>query len=154
MSWGHLLSDCTPWEGKEALCIMLQPVKVLDAETLGLSERLPRTGALLTAPSLPLRYSLNRSGQLGNTLPALLSKWLSRGLLSAEGKLRIQKKIERQLEKEQPATSPHIHTCKSLNQIAAYQMLLNIHEYRLIKYILLGEQIDVMVNWAMCLQSG
>lgn len=153
MSWGHLLSDCTPWEGKEAPCIMLQPVKVLDAETLGLSERLPRTWALLTAPSLPLRYSLYRSGQLGNTLPALLRKWLSRGPLSAEGKLKIQK-IERQLGKEQPATSPHIHTCKSLNQIAAYRMLLNIHEYRLIKYVLLGEQKDVIVNWAMCLQNG
>lgn len=64
------------------------------------------------------------------------------------------KKIERQLGKEQPATSPRIHTCKSLNQIAAYRMLLNIHEYRLIKYVLLEEQKDVIVNWAMCLQNG
>lgn len=66
----------TPWEGKEASCVMPQPDKVLDAELLGLSESLPGTWAFLTAPSLPLRYSLYRWGQLGKA-PACSSQQMT-----------------------------------------------------------------------------
>lgn len=81
MSCGHPLSDSTPWEGEEASCVLLQPGKVL-----GLSESLPES---VSSPASQVQLGLLRAAR---EAPACSSQQMtSRGPLSAEHKLKIQK---------------------------------------------------------------